>query len=507
MRVFKNFPDDEKLQAAVVIPSYDEGANILETIDAWRIQMQLYEVRAALFVVVNNSRKSSREVKDSNKTTFDLLKSLVEKDVKRFKNLPKGRRQVFGKLREDIRQDTKFRMALIDLWSSGNAPEQCNVGLARDTGARVACEYLQDDGFLISSDADTIPSRTYLCDAEAGLKALPDVSALKGGVTLDVPKGDLETAERISLFEVIQHLERQMRSFVLLQEFQKKERRKFPHLAGSNAVIRKSAYESAGGFPHIRGAEDTELSRNILRQGGKIYQARYALEVKTSVRVSERAEAGHALGQAIKNADDHVEAPWNARVYSLTACRLMERLLEALATTNAQFPFHKKTWQLGVAHFLVRCGEYELTADHLERLWNANQIDPTLVDVHFNRILEVEVERIAAEIYEKMPLRVALAEFRSFLKYREQQRALIAACIEEHFSSLDPSEDISTYLGSIIHELHDFDRYLSALKKKVDLPEKPVLSKPETVSEPFEYFAEFMLMIYFFMRRFHLLTR
>lgn len=483
MQVLKNFPDDEKLQAAIVIPSYDEGAGVLPTIRAWLRQSISSGVRAALFVVVNNSKKSSSDIKDSNRLTHELVESLLKEDMLPSLKLDGEVWQEFSKLKELV-LSTRFRLALVDLWSKRHAPDKCNVGMARDVGARVAGQYVRDDGFFVMSDADTTPGRRYLYQAELYLRFNQDIDAIKGDVYVKDSK-DPEAKKRSALMRLSQTLENQMRSFWLDEDFGKFERRLFPHLAGSNTVVRKKVYESAGGIPHINGAEDTELSRKILRKGGKIYNAGPRVSVDTSARISLRTEAGHGLGQGIREVIDYLDTPWEFPVLSLQACRFAELLLELLSEANQEGFGDKERWKEYILQRLSVKGE-DLEEDHLERLWQANQADLTLVEVHFNRLLAVEVDKIAEEIYGKEPFYVVLAHFRQALGLR-RARPLSA---EEY---LDEVRRELFHLGEVVDEKRSTPKPQWNTKDP-----QPVFL--EEYLQSLNWFDEILLLIYFLLQ-------
>jgi len=412
MRVYKNFPDEERLQAAVVIPSYDEGDAILPTINAWVCQSISSEVRMALFVVINNSSKPSSKVKDSNRMTHELMMAFIEggEDPRKFEEKSW---QEFTRLKNMIRE-FRFRLALVDLWSKGNAPRKCNVGMARDLGAREACKYLSEDGFLVMTDADTVPQGKYLYHADKILKVSPKVAALKGAVYVK-DWCDHEENERILSKDCVNDLQVIMQRAARIYYLQKPDRKPFPHLPGSNTVVTKEAYLSVGGIPHINGAEDTELSRKILRAGDVIREVGDFLEVQTSSRVSLRTEKGHGLGQAMKEASDYQQIPWQTPVLPFEACLFLETLLESVAFANSRYSSEKSDWKEGIQACLRKAGEELLEPDELDRLWNANQSDPTLQDIHFNRVFLIEADRIAEEIFGKIPFFSAWKDFISHL--------------------------------------------------------------------------------------------
>lgn len=419
MRVLKNFPEDEVLHAAIVIPSYDEGDGILPTIEAWVRQTITSGVRAALFVVVNSSRKSNSKVRESNRLTHELVQAFIEggEDPRRFEE---DSWKEFMSLRNMI-QATRFRLAVIDLWSKGNSPRKCNVGMARDLGAREACKHLADDGFLVMSDADTLPQRRYLHHANLMLKVLPKMAALTGDVILE-DRRDRGEDERILLRDCMNELQVLMQRAARIYYLQKPDRKPFPYLPGSNMVVTKEAYLSVGGIPHINGAEDTELSRKILRAGHAIRDMADFLEVRTSSRVSLRTDPGHGMGQGIKEASDHQQAPWLAPVLPFEACLFVERLLESVIEVNSRGLPDKNDWMKALQECLCRSGEEVLEEDELERLWNANQADPTLQEIHFNRVLLIEVDRIAKDTFYSDPFYTALKEFISDIRSLEDSQ-------------------------------------------------------------------------------------
>jgi glycosyltransferase involved in cell wall biosynthesis len=172
-------------------------------------------------------------------------------------------------------------------------PEVAHIGTARgavmDAAAArfFACD--REDGAILSTDADTLPSPTWLA---WNLRELRAADAVMGRILFD----------RDEWTQLPDHTRRTLRDesayyFTVARleaQFAPKPYDPWPrHWQnwGPSFAVRASAYASAGGVPRVRVLEDIALYRALERSGARI---RHSLRVRvtTSARLDPRAIGG-----------------------------------------------------------------------------------------------------------------------------------------------------------------------------------------------------------------------
>lgn len=147
--------EDTKFDLAVVIPAISEYENLIKLLNSLADNNFNKDFKIVITVVINNCKSSTREVKEENKKTLCLLRSVLNKDseyhpiVKKFTS-------------------SGLSLALVDASSNGcELPDKTGgVGLARKIGMDFALTLFNyskaTKKIIVSLDADCTVQKNYL---------------------------------------------------------------------------------------------------------------------------------------------------------------------------------------------------------------------------------------------------------------------------------------------------------------------------------------------------------
>lgn len=409
-------PPENSLDVAIVIPSYNEGQDVVHMLGSIAEQKRIDDLNVGVFVVVNNARNAAQEVLASNEATMELLLHLQLDMVP--DGLPSRNRilrqlkpwnpiGIFPSKKVDAERVviSRHRVALIDMSSDGHAPETCNVGLARDTGMRLAIPCTKENGILISTDADTMLGEEYIRSAY-DLLANGKYAAVTGPVLLysylDQP---LQQTRAQTVNQAENLIAGIMYSWIERNMVHTMERKKVPGLAGSNTAIKKMEYIAAGGIPHINGAEDTSLGLSLLRQGKEICKDE-KLSIFTDARESDRAEAGCSMGQYMiekaKQCRDEQKSFTVANPAGMCLVHMLSRTIDAVSMHN----FPEEQWKATVNNYasVGDFGYLPLSDEELQDLWELKEKEPLLVSLDKNHFLQKYINRLAEKKWPPIPI-------------------------------------------------------------------------------------------------------
>lgn len=220
-------------------------------------------------------------------------------------------------------------------------PSEAHVGRARQLLFDLAASRFQrlarPQGFILTTDADTLPAPDWIAQTEREIGA--GVDGVGGRITL--PAAGLaslpEGVRRYFLLDIgYRRALEEMRSLYAPEEHDPFPRH-HQHFGGSMAVT-AAAYEAAGGMPPARSSEDVALYRALLASGGR-FRHSYRVKAVTSARFAGRAAGG--LADALKWWDRQCRKHAGVHVESAAAA---ERRLAALGlwkqrTTSAPAPW------------------------------------------------------------------------------------------------------------------------------------------------------------------------
>lgn len=279
----------EDLDAMIVIPAMDEGDAILDTI-LHAVEQDMYKiskVKYGILVVVNNRPSSPKSVQLSNFKTYLLLQALEHK-------VPLTRRgdtQFNDKVRRI--QNSSVPIHVIDSFSDGYSSPMSNVGRARRIGTQEALKRISDDGFIVSTDADTQIGNALMTAAKLMFETSEDVVGTRFDMYINSDK--TSTAENKAGAASNLH-------WALLECIDTKKSRiesSIVWMSGGGSAFRAKNYkilaEKNKGYSDIPGEEDTRLGMALSDQGwivrdmAKKWKDMY---VSTRQRFSQRASTG-----------------------------------------------------------------------------------------------------------------------------------------------------------------------------------------------------------------------
>ena len=260
-------PPDSRLVASVVVPARDEEARLPALVDAMAAQVgedgrPLPPGVAEVLVLLNNCRDGSAEA------------------------------VAYASARHP---ELALRVAEVDY-----LPDLAHVGHARRVLMDAASARLhavgRPAGAILSTDADTVPARTWI---SATLAELADGVDAVGGRALLLP------TERAALPAGVRRLYlldlAYRRALEELRELYAPEPwdplPRHHHHFGASLAVSARAYTAVGGIPSVCTYEDTALV-NALRRSGRRLRHSPRVRVYTSARASGRASGGLAAAFA-----------------------------------------------------------------------------------------------------------------------------------------------------------------------------------------------------------------
>lgn len=292
--------EEKKYGIVVAVPSSREGIGIINMIESVAIQKGIDLMEVAFTCVINNQSDADSTILESNRMTADLIRGIMEKKV------PEVIREIQNEdaKRKTLRQFGRITrsgldVGMVDKWTEGNAEVVNNVGVAREIARQRALELVREDGFVTFSDADSTLDKNYLHNAGKEFRENNSVHALTGSVFIDLEEDlsfeEKKATEAYFLSQKIVELYKKF-SFVGIGTERARLKQKYL-MSGSNMTVSADALSKVS-FPPIAGAEDGQLSKDLLRLG---YNIRHlgALTVYTSARFSDRTSEDHGLGFAL----------------------------------------------------------------------------------------------------------------------------------------------------------------------------------------------------------------
>ncbi len=295
----------ESYDSVVVIPAYREPVeDVLKTLRALDVQRGTASLRYAVFVVINNHSSAPAATVQQNQTLHDALCQQLE-DRGSWEKL-------YGHL------------FVGDAFSAKYAHPQNNVGHARQIGTAEMLPLLKYESTIHATDADTQVGDEYIV---GGREVFND--NIVGAAT-----GPLEFVSNSPLEEThyrIYKLQMGLRNRNLHALHDAGVNTAL--MSGSNMTMRRLAYEQAGGFPAVEGAEDVLLSMGIIRAGWKITSDK-RLRVHTSMRTSDRTHPDCGFGQRMLSAAEYANQPSLAPSWSPAQGRWFREILESLVYTK-----------------------------------------------------------------------------------------------------------------------------------------------------------------------------
>jgi hypothetical protein len=286
--------EGEKYHGGIVIPSHREGIEgIVRTLTRCAIWVEQLEdkTRWAIFVVINQSTSAWDDVSQSNQATCELLTQLVSGGVI---SLPHVHPQVAENIAKFWRERARVDIFMIDAFTEGYAPEICTVWIARTLWLQIALRLVDKDGFIMITDADTLPGRTYFTDGLFCFRHNPEIDMLTGPV--HVYEGTQDT--RHDRIEKIEALWRELLEIPYLPFWENNRWNYIPETVGANMFFRRGIAEKVDSFPPVNGGEDVLFGMKVAAEGFNIRSIRNTA-VWTSPRVSTRTEERHWYGQRI----------------------------------------------------------------------------------------------------------------------------------------------------------------------------------------------------------------
>ena len=318
----------ENLDAMVVIPAYDEGLNVLDTIHTAVMQEKKKDdpLSYGITVVINAKPDAEQRVKESNFNTYLLLQALEH----RFPASLRGKSEFNKKIKEIAASGVPIHV--VDTFSSGYASEQNNVGRARKLGTEYALPRLRDTGFIVSTDADT-KLGPLLMESTKLFFEMSDYSA----VELQMSRDTSETTDEEKHANAANSLYWDLRG---LSSHASNFEDSLIWMSGGGSAFQKSAYEKIGGYREIAGEEDTFLGIDMSDQGLKVTGVDNPnLSVITRGRFSERASTG--LGRSILKWSRSAGPFHEIKVPSFESVANMTELFKFIGTV---FEVSLRTW-------------------------------------------------------------------------------------------------------------------------------------------------------------------
>lgn len=273
----------------VVVPCYDEGQKVLDTIYSVAIDAQRTNSRIAIFLVVNNKQDCNPAILSENKLTAKLVIDII-----RWKELWHKKVSWYTyqqRIKIDRVRKSWITLWLVDCYSERNAPRECNVWYARDVWTRSILSYLGDDNSVIAhTDADCkVLTGFFNAIYDTYHNSDEEINISRWHTRFTFLPWEEMVKERIFWVE---EFERHMCIFQdsdKLSLWQKWEKWFFTPWA--NHQYRRSMFNKIGGYYHLSWAEDVLLWMKAQVLWYPVHKI--PAIISTQCRFSERTQEGH----------------------------------------------------------------------------------------------------------------------------------------------------------------------------------------------------------------------
>tara|TARA_R110002020_G_scaffold293535_2_gene508948 strand:- start:25225 stop:26448 length:1224 start_codon:yes stop_codon:yes gene_type:complete len=163
----------------------------------------------------------------------------------------------------------------------------CNVGVARRILMNIACSRVSKNGFIVTTDADTVADKFFLSGIYQYLDS--DYGLICGRILVD--DAHLDTKAKKYLHASRDYLDLMCKLESTLYPDFSDPWPKHAHNSGPNLSIRKYAYQKIGGIPPLGFLEDIALYELVLLHGFKVKHCMQTV-VTTSTRTTPRVPGG-----------------------------------------------------------------------------------------------------------------------------------------------------------------------------------------------------------------------
>jgi polyhydroxyalkanoate synthesis regulator phasin len=391
-RVAPARPESERakdLRAMVVIPSYDESPEkIIDTIFTAVRQGKFRgrkSVDHGIAVMINNGSNPKPSVYLNNLRTYLLLQVL---EHKKHRITMRGSKQFNEKA--NYIQGKNIPIRVIDSFSPLYAHRNSNVGRARRIGTQLALEHTSNDGFIVSTDADTRLGPYLIAALDHMFENEKDVTGVRIPMYIHLEGTTREEKRAGAAADMCWRLSKCVQSQPAYIEDS------FVWMAGAGSAFRVGEYkmllEQGKGYTDEPGHEDTLLGSALADNDGKLYDPEDEYDYisnTTRRRFSERASTG--FGQ-------------RTLVFDQSKTPFKDIPMDSVAYTEAKDKFFTAVQDIYLKTLIPKYGD-DYTADDLElkALFSYHgDLDPEVTE--FIENTKEEATQLVAELCKKHDL-------------------------------------------------------------------------------------------------------
>jgi hypothetical protein len=283
-------PSSENLDAMIVIPSMNEGEKIIDTIYTAVHQQSLdkQKLKHGVVVVINNRPTADDAVKLSNFRTYLLLQALEHKFP-----ITLGGNKAFNQKAKFI-QEQNIPIHIVDSFSEGYSSPDSNVGRARRIGTEVALPMIKKEGFIVSTDADTVLGNDLIGTAKLMFEMNEGVVGTRIHMSRHLAETNIDEKRASAAEDIYWGITHCIDTDPAYIEDE------FVWMAGAGSAFRADNYkklaEKGRGYSDVPGHEDTLLGTSLADEGWVIRDMSKefrSLQAMTRQRFSERASTGY----------------------------------------------------------------------------------------------------------------------------------------------------------------------------------------------------------------------
>lgn len=220
----------------VCIPVRNESKNILDNLKSLMNQKKIAKDRYSIFYLVSNHRKEA------------VLRNAVYLDNK--KSL-----KIISDYYASIQRD-KPQLVLIDNTEIKTAPSVDNIGLARRKLVSVVSKKTKNkskcEAIIVTCDADTIVSSDYLYNLDRLFLSNEHIVGVGGTIRYQAFQDEISIREFLyfKIFDI---------GAALINNE--------PQISAQSFAFKLAFYYQVGGFRKLKGGEDIDLARRLLKVG------------------------------------------------------------------------------------------------------------------------------------------------------------------------------------------------------------------------------------------------
>lgn len=416
-------PDKKKRKVVVVIPSYNEWNDILESLYSISRQVGIDTEDFSIVVSINHNKEAKGEVKKGNNKTFYLLQAIIKWKIP--DGLSKRELKMFAFIIW-----IQMHISIVDSFTKWEEKELMNVWIARDLGSYVWCEFIEDEkDCIVNIDADTNLDRDYLMQLVDAQNWIEYVGGFSGNVIFRKNVDELSAVYERERLKWAYNMFASLYVEEGVSKYSHPDNWDFDYIdsislfSWCNMAVRKQVFQEVWWFRHIDWAEDVLLATDINSRYRDFQWEDYdigpiqyneKLTVRPLSRVSDRTHKDHGHWQQILKEKENMSPLEETLVESLEAKKFYQDITRVIWLANFEsiaFKDSKKmTWDKWVNFVFksLKSDYLKLRKRDIEDLYEEHSKVNYEWNVHTNHFLEKAIQKLMWRLFKPVTIKSQL---------------------------------------------------------------------------------------------------